>query len=343
MYSKILVALDGSELAERVLPLASDTARRFNAGLILLTVLSDPSSAHPGPVRRLIAAAPRRRGRGEQRHEDSRRSQAQRYVEDVATKATNRVRPVSTTVASGDPAEKIVQVAHEQKADLIVLAARGQSGLARGLLGSVTDRVLQILRVPVLIIDPEKAPPMGAPSPPIQQVILPVDGSEIAEGAIPHAADVASAFGAEVVLVRVVTGNLATVSDAFWGQSGDNLLTSEELEAEAKAYLGGIANRLERAGISSTQRVLRGRARAQIVALAQEMPSSMIVLTTRGATGIARWLMGSVANGLIRTAPVPILVVPPPGGRSGGGGHPVPAMDMVSRRESAPGPGSSAS
>lgn len=296
--------LDGSELAERALPLALALCRKTGAAPVLVTVVQAPSS----PTRRkpLVTVVAGRspetsaeRPEAGQAHpgvETPARREAEKYLERVQAITRVTEERVTSQIAEGDPASEIIRLARGIKADVIVMATRGRSGLVRGLLGSVTDRVTLGSPVPVLIVRAENAPDTVEEAGGIATVVLPLDGSELAETALPHAAAVAEGFGARVVLLTVLAPG------------------SSEHESEAASeYLDRVAVMLRPRVREVLPRVVSGDPRAEIVAAAHAERQPVVVMTTRGASGLSRWVLGSVADGVARTASVPTMVVPPVG------------------------------
>jgi len=154
MYERIIVPLDGSKLAEAVLPHVEMLAHAGADGILLLTVteritgrgqtvqIADPSAAVPAlePVVKLPAAVGKMQRQGE------------RYLNRIARRLKKRGIETETAVRLGNPAEEICSFAHEQDADLIVMATHGRSGIARWALGSVSEKVLRASHIPVLMI-----------------------------------------------------------------------------------------------------------------------------------------------------------------------------------------------
>ncbi|MBI2964954.1 MAG: universal stress protein [Chloroflexi bacterium] len=302
----VLVPLDGSELAERTLGTAADLAAKLSASLVLVTILgkTEAGRAGPGPS----AASGRARGDAAQAGE-SPEAAARRYLEGRAAQLT-----ISGTVRSlvrfGDAATAIVEAAAAEAADMIAMTTRGRSGLARGLLGSVTDRVIQISQAPVLVMRPETAAPSGQTARPFSHVVVPLDGSQRAELALPLAGEMARAYGARLDLVRVVSLlQVGYAAELYVPVAGYDPYSREELEKDAAEYLERVATAERGKGLTVDCHVSYGNPRAQVVEIVSAMPDSLIALTTRGHTGATRWVLGSTADGLIRTAPVPTLVV----------------------------------
>lgn len=302
MIKRILVPLDGSELAERTLGTAADLAARLSASLVLVTVLDRAEATKPAPG---AAGVPRADSQPGERAD----VRARHYLEDRAAQLSipNPVKPV---VKFGDPATSIMEAAAAESADLIAMTTRGRSGLVRGLLGSVSDRVIQISQLPVLVTRPETATPYGEAASPFTQVVVPLDGSERAELALPHAEVMAKAYGARLDLVRVVSLlQVGYAAEMYVPPAGYDPYSREELEKDAAEYLERVASAEQAKGFTVEHHVSYGNPRAQVVEIVSGLPGSLIVLTTRGHTGAVRWVLGSTADGLIRTAPVPTLVV----------------------------------
>jgi nucleotide-binding universal stress UspA family protein len=197
--------------------------------------------------------------------------------------------------ASGEPSDAILQVAGREQADLIVMATHGRSGLARSVLGSVTDRVALHSNVPVVVVRPGPGAALSAPAGlAVRWVLVPLDQSELSESALPHACAIASVFGARLKLLTVIPP---------WA-SPSQVDTAERYQQAVSSRLDIPAERLSR-------RVTSGDPQSEISAQLQLLPDAMVVMTTRGASGLRRWLRGSVTDAVIRSALAPTMVVPP--------------------------------
>jgi nucleotide-binding universal stress UspA family protein len=197
------------------------------------------------------------------------------------------------------------------------MSTHGRSGVARWLLGSVTDKVLLATTTPLLIVrSTEPLNPMSEVQ--LKTVIVPLDGSVLAEQVLPHVATLAKALDLEVKLVRVhpsveeysryferqQIGSTATI------YSGPYEVFSREADAQAMEYLHEVKMQLHHERVWSVEEsLLRGHPAATIVDLARETPGSLVAMTTHGRSGIGRWLLGGVADRVIRHSGVPALVV----------------------------------
>jgi len=303
LLARILVPLDGSTLAAQALPYAQAVASR-DADLLLLRVEPVPESfALVGGE--VYATADQLR--------DAAQSQAERELApSVATLRAAGFR-ADAVVAFGAPADGILRVAAEARRGLIVLASHGRGAAGRVVFGSVADRVAHASPVPVLIVRAaEEAPAAAAAPAPIARLVVPLDGSDLARSALPVASEVAARL---VVPVRLVQAILARAELEL---AGTGLPVPREVYAEleqraeedARRGLEAAAATLRAAGVEATTEVWRGPAAAVIAGACRA--GDVIVMSSHGRSGVGRWLLGSVAEQLVRTTPVPVLLVPAP-------------------------------
>ena len=300
MNKRIIVPLDGSQLAEQVVPYVKLLARGLGAEVRLLRAfdsvpadMSDPE--HGLYLDRLTANF---------------HNTALDYLEGVA--AGLRSAGVTTTCEAheGSPAELIISDAEGDPEALVAMSTHGRSGVGRWFLGSVADKVLHATGNPLLIIRPKENVELDGA---IAQAIVPLDESPMAEQALSYVVPIARALGLRVTLVRLTP----TVADyyRFGGYPYDYSApqgtdTSEIVDAAAAEYLKGVAERLRAEAVPSVEeRIVHGSAAAGILDLAQEAPDSMVIMTTHGRSGIGRWVLGSVADRVVRKAGVPVLMI----------------------------------
>jgi nucleotide-binding universal stress UspA family protein len=139
-----------------------------------------------------------------------------------------------------------------------------------------------------------------------KHILLPLDGSQLAEAALPHASVHAGQFGGEIVLLKVLEP-LPEPSMAGRGAVHSAEAASARL---AEEYLEGIAAGLREQGIPAQTAAVEGKPYVEIIRFAEEHEIDLIVISTRGHSGLSRWLMGSVAERVARGATVPLLLVP---------------------------------
>ncbi len=307
MISNAVVPLDGSPAAELALPYAQ--AFLPDGGEVVL--LAVVPRFDPLLTELLWSLEPERDIATDPEIETARKTLA----EVVARVADTRLR-WSIKVARGDPAEQILQAVERNSLGMIAMTTHGRRAIGRAMFGSVADRVSRASPVPVLLVRPalEEAP---LPATEIRRLVAPLDGSALAEAALPLAIELARRLGIGIHLVRAI--NLAAVLAPL---ADGGVLTvppppevyeqlSQSLQNDARNYLESTAARLAESRVTTTSAVLDGSPFFAIAEAAQ--PGDCIIMTSHGRGGVLRWLMGSVAEKLIREAPVPVLLVPSAG------------------------------
>lgn len=278
-FTTILVPLDGSREAASALPYAMALATP-GTELLLLTVVRNESEAESA-----LAA-----------------------LEQAAQRARVGGREVRTDVAVGDPADGILGVAASSGAGMIVMASHGRGALDRLIHGSVADRVAREASMPTMIVRAEVAAagPVG-----ITRLVVPLDGSPLAEQSLPFATAISRRLGTPLFLVRAVSAVELMPPAVGMGEAIPFELYDEaerELEQEATTYLDGVAERLRTHGLPVVTEVLTGSAATAIEEATQL--GDVVVLCSRERTGVMRWLLGSVAETLTREDQSPIVLVP---------------------------------
>ena len=285
-FETILVPLDGSETSERVQNWVTPLAVDLKARLILLSVVHGPEHS------------------GKEAAEKAELS-VHHYLESRAEHARSQGIQVTTVVKPGIPAEVILTTATELKADMIAMATHRESVVARGILGSVTDAVLRTSEIPVLALNPDAANiDSGSPS----TIIVPLDGSQLSESAVPVALDMAEATGARLLFLRAVHLPTFAVSGPGSEFYGIDYGISAEREA-ATEYLAQFATRAEARGLKAEVHAALGNAAARVIEDTGNIPDAMIVMCSHGRTGFKRMLLGSIADKVVRASHHPVLVL----------------------------------
>lgn len=296
MYKRMLVALDGSQLAERILPYARSFAKALKIPVELLHVI-DPETLMPS----LVA----KHGRyynvltAERADQDN-------YLKGVAASLPEPT-TVDCSVEIGRPAEVIVDRAAAHAGTLIAMATHGRSGVERWLLGSVADKVLHAAANHLLLVRTTEQT-KGSEAALLERVIVPLDGSETAETVIPHAVELATKMNLEIVLLRACA--LPTPVYAAEGYAPDLEELWEQIRKESQEYLDKIGEKLRGQELDRVSTVLlEGNAAEKIIDLAHKTPKSLIAMCTHGRTGVGRWVLGSVTDRVVRHSDDPVLVI----------------------------------
>lgn len=311
MYERILVALDGSKLGEQVLPYVRLLARGFNSQIELFRVieplppagLTDP--AHDPFRHRLL---------------ESLKEDAEKYLGEVAVSLHQDGFEAFSVVQGGEPLTPpfhyILSEAEKDPTTLIALSTHGRKGIGRWALGSVAERVLHSTTSPLLLVRARGEAP--AVEPKLENVIVTLDGSNLAEQILPYVTPLAKALDLKLLLVRVTRspGEYHRYAGGQpRGEAGTSFLVlyeefSETTDTEAKNYLHEMAARLKGEGIAAVEEhLLHGNPAEEIVGLTRGTPNSLVAMTSHGRTGIQRWVLGSVADRVVRDCGDPVLLV----------------------------------
>ncbi len=310
MYRTLMVPLDGSPFGEHALPLALSIARRAKARIHLVHVV--PPLAEP--FAEGIFLTP-------EDLQTRAMKQQLAYLEGVARRlgAEGGVE-VTTTVLEGEAGSTLQAHAEGASADLVVMATHGKGALGRFWLGSVTDELVRHLAIPLLLVRPHENAPDLAAEAKLGHVLLPLDGTELGERVLNAATELACLMpAAEVTLLRVVkpaTAPYYPMEGAVDQAEHTLVLRVQELQDRlyraAEQYLEKVAERLRARGLKVATRVAaEAQPALAILHEAKQERAGLIALTTHGRRGLARLVMGSVADKVIRGAEVPVLVLRP--------------------------------
>lgn len=295
-YNRILVPYDGSDASEAALTYASQIPCNE---IVLLHVAVDDDVLVP------------EWGLEWEEDEESEAS-IQAIMEQMASRLRKDNREVHVEIRVGDVAEEIIHAGMD--ADLIVMMTHGRGAAGRLIFGSVADRVVRHGRTLTLLL--RVGDVTRSPVPPTR-IVVALDGSEIAEQALPAAENMAQRLSLPLMLMRAV--GLSEIQLALKKyRTADkppheqplNLFedTKQHVIAEAEKYLGAYAERIRGtgSGIDVKMQVLDGEAAFSLMWVLT--PEDILCMTTRGRSGLKRWSIGSVAEKLVREAPCPIML-----------------------------------
>ncbi|MFB6251934.1 MAG: universal stress protein [Halobellus sp.] len=226
------------------------------------------------------------------------RSEVEAELEDVVTDAAARVQDagvaVETAVETGFPHEELLSVVEREGIDLIAMGTHGRTGLDRYVLGSVAEKVVRLSPVPVLTVREE-----ATAQRPYRNVVIPSDGSDAAVPAERWGVDLADRLGASIYTLSVVPeGRL---------RSSETTAAFEEAAAKAVRRVTGRATDAE---VGSDEAVEHGIPHREILDHCERTSADLVVLGTHGRRGVERFVLGSVAEKVVRLSDTPVLVVP---------------------------------
>ena len=296
---RLLVPLDGSHLAECVLPAAISLGVRLNARVILLHVME---RAAPAVVH------------GERHLTETR--QAEEYLGEIASQYGIRPVEIERHVHPNfedDVTKSIIEHESALRTDLVVLSTHGRGDARRVLFGSVAQQVLRRGARPVFLIRPaDPAQPADAAGFDLRRIVVPLDGTTPSEAVLPLSVTLASAWGGEIVIVRVVPA-LATVSGVRAGVAlftpSATAASLEMEEATAEKSLRTIAAQIQASGVRVLVSVARGDPAQEILDTARRTDAGMIAMATHGRAGLDAIFSGSVASRIAAKFPHPILLL----------------------------------
>jgi nucleotide-binding universal stress UspA family protein len=319
MLTTIVVPLDGSDFAARAVPYATALARSADAKLTLLRVL--PHRAAGSAVDELDAIQATLELDANAARADGLRAEA----------VVRRIRPLQ----ADDVARAIATFADEEHASLIVMSTHGRSGIGRWVYGSVADSVLRQSQTPVLLVPPHAERPLPADR--RLRLLVPLDGSELAEEAIESVDALAGSFGAEITVLRVVEPPTYPLYGGGYGY----LPFDDEAElASARRYLQPHVDQLQARGFAVTARATIGRPSWAVAQVARDIEADVVVMATHGDSGLVRLVLGSVATSVLQQVDVPVLLVRPSAVRQPEGlatDEPEPDASAATAAPSAPG------
>jgi nucleotide-binding universal stress UspA family protein len=296
MFTNILIPLDGSFVGETALPFARAIARRSGARLTLVRAARTPLFTGDHGVDQLRAL-----------------TEAEQYLTGRAQQLAADGFTVETGVPlAGSAANWIVEEASMRKANLIVMGTHDRSGPNRWLHGSVAEAVVSRATVPVLLVRAADGmrpiEPFGGQPP---ELVVPLDGSSLAEAALPLARTMTKTFGGHVVLVGVIPSPAQLVAQQV-GTIGAYVGSDyAQLEQDTRSYLELIAGGLTASGLSVDTTVRQGKPATEIDEVARERGAAVVIMATHGRTGLVRALLGSVAGEVLHQGTSPVMLIRP--------------------------------
>jgi nucleotide-binding universal stress UspA family protein len=284
---EIVIPLDGSKEAESVLPYVRDLAPKFNSRVHILGIG--------------IGRKTRR---------------VNRLLEDYINRTANELRSqnikAEPVISYGIAADKILDYSTEIEVDLIIMATHGRSGITRWWMGSVAEKVISEATAPVLLVQSKRRRTTASTDrmTPVHKILAPLDGSDVGESALPYAEALAAISQATVNLVQVVSPPGTVEANLLGGPDWRKFIKA--MRDAGENYLKSTAERFKNKDVKVTYEVLTGDPADKIVEYAADKGVSLIAMSTHGRTGLARWVLGSVADKVLHGTRIPVLLVRSP-------------------------------
>lgn len=283
IYSRVLVPLDGSETAEFAIRFGVDLASKHQADLVLLRL-------------KYISAV-----QAENDDDDPSAAEIQDYLRDLKAQYADTGLHISEhLIETHGLSDALFKFIDSERISVMVMSTQGRMNMLRWLFGKQVEPTLERLPVPTLLVRPV-----------YNKIIVPLDGSKWSESAIPRATEIARLYDAELILLHIYQGS-ADQYTADFALAGQQQIADQQFQ-QVREQLISLRNRLRMEGLNVREQVIRGRDPAQTICdfAHQEEGISMIVMSTHGRTGLARWLVGSVAQQVIRHARCSVTLVNP--------------------------------
>jgi nucleotide-binding universal stress UspA family protein len=286
IYSRVLVTLDGSAAAEFAIRYAADLARHHDADLLLLH----------------IAYLPVVVGAGDSAGEDelSREQVARRLAELRAQLRADGIRAQEHLLETRELPGALYRFVETERISVIVTSTQGKTGMLRWLFGADVEKALTGMPVPLLLVRPM-----------YQKIVVPLDGSRWSESAIPRAAELARLHNAELILLHVFQSPVSSYSGEM-ALAGQQEIADQGFN-QMRHQLVSLRNRLRQEGLQVREQIIRSNNPSQAICEFAEGEEgiNMIVMSTHGRTGLSRWLVGSVAQKVLKSMRCPVTLVYP--------------------------------
>ncbi len=288
MFDTILIPLDESETSRGILDQVKRLPKREDAKVTLLRVLVP-----------LLERSTEREGRvdTEERHLALRREEAERALDEVARALREEGIDAAPKVVLGDPAATILDQVERTSPALVAMSTHGRSGPSRWIRGSVAERVLRRCSAPLLLVNPKGAEASGGR---FGRILVALDGSGASASVLPLVQAFAELHGSEILLLRVKD---LPVGD----YAAPAILATQRLD-DLEAWLNQHKAELEQQGLKVRTHAALGDPASEILDTAQREKVDLVAMTTHGASGLERWLFGSVAENVLRHCKAPVLV-----------------------------------
>ena len=298
-FRHILVALDGSRLAESALTTAVWLAKQMNAQVTLLHIIEKNAPSEVHSDRHLVTP-----------------QEATAYLEELSRLPALSGLQVQThvhTAEVGDVARSIAEHSAELTPDLVVMCTHGKGGTRRLLFGDIAQQVIALGRTPVLMVRPSKETQVIGAARDFRTIIVPINGDPGHEKGLPMATEIAIAFHCRLHLLMVVpklndlTGLKAAASFILPSATRLNL----EMESDgARTYLDQRSAELNREGVLADYESARGDPARAIIASARRLSADLVVMGTHGRAGMDAFWAGSVAAQVVARIQAPLMLVP---------------------------------
>lgn len=292
MFDRILVPLDGSGLARQVFPAVVDLSKAFDSEVVLVGVC-EPETSEYGKECRLYL-----------------NNEAEQLRKNMAGSAAN----IKSVVLTGRPAEQITDYAAKNKNSLIIVSSHGRSGIVPWSLGSTVQKLLNKVGVPLIIVRVKEVPEESDKTGLFSRILMPLDGSEKGEAALPYVLELTRKLESEVILLRIVEPG-RHVHSGIGGVSYIRFKDKDinSMKMSAQEYLNGVASKFAGTKAILKSEVGVGDAAKEIIKFANEKGCRLIAMASHGHSGIEIWMYGSITHKILQGSNQSVWLVLSPG------------------------------
>jgi nucleotide-binding universal stress UspA family protein len=290
MLNKLLVPLDGSELAERSLLYVKELAAGFNSEIQLIFV-------------------------DDVRHDATHRHLHEMYMDEISQQLRDQVSQtgskstIKVVTRDGEAASEVITYADENNVDLVVITSHGSTGIMPWTMGGVASKLVQHADFPILLIRSNGIKPKYWPVRNFSSILVPLDGSEISESVIPHVKEIAQVLKSGVILMRVVEPvlHVRTIGGPDHFAYTDQQVG--EMKLEATEYLNKLSLEFSGTGSSISTELRVGNAANEIIKFAADSKIRLIAMSSHGKSGVSKWVLGSVSDKVVHAGKTSILLI----------------------------------
>ena len=289
MLEKILIPLDGSKLSDASLCHGVELARAFASEMHLLGVCEGPDEKH----HRLMQVY------------------LEKNVEVMRRTASGKPLNVKTVVLCGEPADRIIEYATRERMSLLITVTHGHAGIMPWTMGSTANKIVHGALVPVLLLRAAEVKKRGPQKSIFSKMLLPLDGSEAGETALPLVLEIAARLKTEVTLLSVVESGqqVHTIGGLDFIRFPEQHV--RKMKSDLSAYLDAAVQRFRDRGIEARGELRSGHAAEEILKCAKAAAVRLVAMSSHGKSGLREWVFGSVSNKILHAGKNHLLLTKP--------------------------------
>jgi nucleotide-binding universal stress UspA family protein len=289
MLEKILIPLDGSKLSEASLGHGVELAQAFGSELHLLGVCEGPDEKH----QRLMQVY------------------LEKNAEVLRGSASRKPLNVKAVVLCGEPAGRIIDYAARERMSLLITVTHGHNGIMPWTMGSTANKIVHGAQVPVLLLRAAEVKKRGPQKSIFAKMLLPLDGSEAGQTALPLVLEMAARLKGEVTLLSVVESGqqVHTIGGLDFIRFPEQQV--QKMKQDLAAYLEGAVQRFHDRGVEARGVLKSGHAAEEILKSAKTAAVRLVAMSSHGKSGLREWVFGSVSNKVLHAGKTHLLLVKP--------------------------------